>query len=78
MPASEPALLDTALARLRVAFHRRLARRLSLVVDEARLPDLVRVRDDRDVLAELEADSRVGPEVTFFQWLRRLLSGYTS
>jgi hypothetical protein len=77
MPASEQAQLHEALVRLRVAFHRRLARRLSLGVDEARLPDLVRARDDRGVLAELEAESRIGSEVTFFQWLRRLLSGNT-
>ena len=75
MAPSEPGQLDDALFRLRVAFHRRLAGRLGLKVDEARLPDLVRARDDRDVLAELEAQSRLRYEATFLRWLRKLFSG---
>ena len=76
MPASEAGELYEALYRLRVAFHRRLAGRLGLKVDEARLPDLVRAaRDDRDVLAELEAQSRLRYEATFLRWLRKLFRG---
>jgi hypothetical protein len=45
------------------------------MVDEARLLDLLRHRDDRTVLETLEADSRMRSEFTFLQWLRRLLSG---
>ncbi len=75
MPASEAGEPYEALYRLRVAFHRRLAGRLGLKVDEARLLDLVRARDDRDVLAELEAQSRLRYEATFLRWLRKLFSG---
>lgn len=74
MAPSEPGQLDDALFRLRVAFHRRLAGRLGLKVDEARLPDLVRALEDRGVAAKLDAQSRLGSEVMFLQWLRKLLS----
>lgn len=75
MKPSEREELREALFRLRMAFHRRLARRLNLPFDEAQLSQMVRARSDQGVLAELEAQSRRRSEVALLRWLRKLLSG---
>ena len=73
MAPSEPGRIDAALLRLRVAFHRRLARQLGLFVDESRLPDLVRAKDDRGILSELESQGRLKSDPALVRWIYRIL-----
>ena len=73
MAPSEPYRLNAAILRLRVAFHRQLAQRLGLMVDETRLPELVRTKTDRSLVSELELQARLKTDTVFVQWLRKLL-----
>ena len=75
MAAPEARRLEGALVRLRAAYHRHLAGRLGVAVDNAALPGLVRALDDRAVPAELERRARQRSRAGLRRWLRRVLGG---